>query len=410
MVEKTVVAALDIGTTKVCCFIAEVDEGGQIRVVGIGHQASAGLRAGTVVEMGPAEQAVLSAVHAAERMAGTTIRAVVVGTTGGQPQSRTALFEVPVDSAAIGDRDIRRVLERGGMAPQQDGRFTIHAIPVGFAVDGTNGSRDPRGLHGRMLGVKLHTLTANIGTVRNLSTCVARCHLDVADFALAPYAAGLGVLVDDEMDLGVTVIDMGGGTTSVAVFCDGALIFADSVPIGGSHVTSDIARGLSTPLWAAERVKTLHGSCLPTPSDEHEVIGVPQVGEEDEEQQYPKSHLVRIIAPRVEETLELVRSQLVAAGADRLGGRRVVLTGGASQLPGVRELAGFILDKQVRLGRPIGVTGLAEATQGPEFAVCTGLLSYAVDDRGETRPGAASSGEPRTNWLGRIGGWFRENF
>lgn len=407
-----IVAALDVGSTKICCFIGEMDELGIIRVAGIGHQASKGVKAGAIIDMEAAEQAVLSAVHAAEQMADVTVRSVFVNLNGGHPASNSHYFEHPLRGGAIDDGDIRRLLHECGTEADDSVRSLIHAIPVGYKVDGENGIRDPRGLHGSSFGVRMHKVTAATSAIHNLVTCVSRCLLDVADVVANPYAAGLGCLVEDEIDLGVTVIDMGGGTTSIAVFYDGALIYVDSVQIGGNHVTNDIARGLSTPLPQAERLKTLFGNCLSSHADDRETITVPQVGAEDDARavQIPKSFLVGIVAPRIEETLELVRNRLEASGLDKLAGRRLVLTGGASQLPGVAELARQILNKQVRLGRPRGLTGLAEATSGPAFSACAGLLSFAVDDRGDARGLAIPKNDTTGGFFSRIGGWLRENF
>ncbi len=406
------IAALDIGTTKVCCFIAETDETEGIRVVGIGHHASRGLKSGAIVDMEAAEQSVRAAVHAAEQMADTRIREVTVNISGGAPASDIVEIERPLNGSPIGEREVRALLDDGGLAALPQDRHLVHAVPVGFTVDGTNGIRDPRGLYGNRLGVRVHRVTSAVGAVRNIVTCVERCHLDVRDIVASPYAAGLACLVEDEMDLGVTVVDMGGGTSSIAVFYEGSLIYADSVPVGGAHITNDIARGLSTPLSYAERLKTLHGSCLPSPTDEQELVAAPRIGEDEESQvnTVPKSFLVGIIAPRVEETLELIRARIAASGLDHLAGRRIVLTGGASQLPGLRELAGQILEKQVRLGRPTRLTGLAEATCGPAFATCSGLLAFAVDDRGEARPASYGPQEPAPGMFHRLGDWLRENF
>ena len=222
--------------------------------------------------------------------------------------------------------------------------------------------------------------------MRNHTAAIGRAHLEAEALVVSPYAAGLACLVEDERDLGVTVVDMGGGTTTIGVFFGGNLIFADAVPVGGMHVTHDIARGLSTPLAHAERMKALFGSAVSSTLDEREMIAVPQIGEEENSQvsHVPKSLLVSIIAPRLEETFELVRNRLDASGSDQVAGRRVVLTGGACQMHGARELAGLILDKQVRIGRPMRVKGLAEATQGPAFSTAAGLLHFALSERAES--------------------------
>jgi cell division protein FtsA len=348
-------------------------------------------------------------------MAGETIHEVIVNLSGGYPASQTVGVEVQIAGHEIGDGDLRRVLEQGGMLDAQGERRLIHSIPIRYSIDGSSGIRDPRGMFGEKLGVDMHVVTAQAGAVRNLTSCIARCHLEIGALVVSPYAAGLATLVDDERDLGVTVIDMGGGATTLSVFFDGNVVYTDIVPVGGAHVTNDIARGLSTPLAHAERLKTLYGNCMLSPSDEREMITVPLVGEEDavEGNTIARSMLVGIIQPRLEETFELVRQRLEQSGFDKIAGRRVVLTGGASQLAGLRELASAILDKQVRMGRPIRIAGLAEATGGPAFATAAGLLVYAQQSalrlpRTESRY-ATQQGEA-AGFIGRLGNWLRVNF
>ncbi len=420
---KGLVAALDVGSSKVCCFIASADAAGRPRILGIGQQASRGVRNGTVVDMEDCEAAIMNAVHAAEQMAGETIGGVIVNLSGGHPASSSIGIEVAISGHEVGDTDLRRALRHGEIERRANGqtnghvnggRQLIHSIPVGYSIDGNRGIRDPRGMFGERLGVNIHLVTASAGAVRNLTNCIQRCHLDVLGYVVSPYAAGLATLVEDERELGVTVVDMGGGTTTIAVFFEGNVIFTDMIPVGGIHVTNDIARGLSTPLAHAERIKTLYGHAMAAAADEREMIDVPQVGEDDSEndgQQVPRSLLVGIIQPRLEETFELVRSRLEASGFDKVAGRRVVLTGGACQLPGLRDLAGLILDKQIRIGRPSRALGLAEATSGPAYATCAGLLSAAV----AAEP-LSSGDDPReeeiqpASFVGRLGHWFREHF
>lgn len=405
------IAALDIGTTKVCCFIAEHTDDARLQITGVGHQACRGLRSGAIVDMETVRTAILAAVHGAEQMAGETIHGVFVNVSGGRPSSNAFAVEVPITGHEVDQGDVRRVLEQGRQRVGSDDREILHSIPVGFRIDGSRGIRDPRGMYGERLGVEVHVITAAAGPVRNVATCISACHLDVDAFVVTPYASGLACLVDDELSLGVTVIDMGGGTTSIAVFDDGELVHADSVPIGGQHVTTDIAHGLSTPLADAERIKTVYGSAIAMSADEREVIDVPQVGEDEHTQpnHVPKSLLVGVIQPRVEEIFEMVRARLETSGLFSGASRRVVLTGGASKLTGVRELATLVLDRQVRVGRPLAFRGLAEATSGPAFSTCAGLLEYAVQKHagGPSRI-AGNFGEPR-GLIGRIGQWLHEN-
>lgn len=406
------IAALDIGSSKICCLIGKVEDNGRPAVIGIGHQLSRGVKGGTIVDMDEAEMAILTAVHAAERMSAETIDEVLVNLSGGYPTSQTVGVEVAIAGHEVGDTDLRRVLEHGRSIDVGPDRQVVHSIPVGYTIDGNRGIRDPRGMYGDRLGVTMHIVTAAAGGARNIATCVNRCHLEVSALVVSSYASGLATLVEDEKDLGVTVIDMGGGTTSIAVFFDGQVVFTDSVAIGGNHVTSDIARGLSTPLAHAERMKTLYGSALSSPSDERELINVPQIGEggSGQSNQTAKSILVGVIQPRLEETFELVRARLEASGFDKLAGRRVVLTGGAAQLTGARELAQLVLDKQVRMGRPIRIAGLAESTAGPAFSTAAGLIAYAIRREAEFRPSVRPERVPSQGLFDRVGGWLRENF
>ena len=404
------IAALDIGTTKVCCLIAHAHGDGAIRIVGIGHHASRGLRGGAVVDMDAAQNSILTAISAAEELAGDRIRDVVINISGGNLASQTYSVETPLSGREIHDSDLRQVVALGNAVEQPADRNLIHCIPIGYKIDATRGIRDPRGMYANMLGVDMHIVSARKAALRNVATCVERCHLDIESIVAAPYASGLACLVEDEIDLGVTIVDMGGGTTTIAVFYDGEVVHIDSIPVGGNHVTNDIARGLATPLTHAERMKTLYGSTLPSPSDEREVIDVPLIGEEPSNQpnHIPRSLLNGIIRPRMEETFELVRSRLEMANIDRYAGRRLVLTGGASQLQGVRELAALILEKQVRMGRPMRISGLPEATSGPAFSTGTGLLRYATKKHSDFRDHAESM--PPNGPFNRIGQWLRENF
>lgn len=407
------VAALDVGSTKVCCLIARPDGALGPKVVGIGHHVSGGVKSGAIVDMESAEAAIRTTVEAAEQMAGENIRDVIVNVSCGNPRSRLIACDVSIAGREVGDGDLRRVLDPARLpeAELRD-RQLLHTIPVGYSIDGNKGVRDPRGLRGSCLGVNMHMITAASAPLMNLETAVSRCHLRVADKVATPYASALSVLVEDEINLGVTCIDIGGGTTSTAVFFDGELIHIDSIGVGGGHVTNDIARGLSAPLIDAERVKTLYGSAIPSPSDDREVIKVPLIGEQDsgETNQVPRSLLVGIIRPRIEEIFEMVRTGLEQSGFDKVSGRRMVLTGGASQLPGVRELATQMFDKQVRLGKPKQLPGLAEAVGGPAFSTCTGLLQSAFNNPAEASKSAYRPHQKTGGRMSRLGQWFRENF
>lgn len=406
---RNIIAALDVGSTKVCCFVARLER--DLQIIGFGHHASKGIRGGTVVDMESAAASIASAVQDAEQMAGETVKGVLANVSGGLLGSDTLQVEVAIAGHEVGDGDLKRALAQGRAGYQKPDRELIHSIPVGYSIDGSRGIRDPRGMYGERLGVNMHFVSAAAGPIRNLAACIDRCHIDPESFVVSPYASGLACLVPDEIDLGVTCIDMGGGTTTIAVFFDGNVVFTDSVPVGGAHVTSDIARGLSCSLAHAERMKTLYGSALASPQDHEEIIDVPLIGEDAPAQpnHVPKSLLTGVIQPRLEETFELVRERLEASGFNKLAGRRVVLTGGASQLQGARDLAAQVLDKQVRLGRPSLIPGLAEATSGPAFATAAGMLLHAVRAGNGSLLADFAGLEDQSGVIGRLGHWIREN-
>ncbi len=378
-----VIAALDVGSTKVTCLIAQVDDTGDsanpdIRVLGIGHQGARGVRSGVITDMEAAEDVVLACVGQAERMAGTTILSAMVNISSASLRSRIIREEVGLLHGDVTDGDVRRVMRDAHARVQAGNRQTLHTIPVGFSVDENKGVRDPRGMVGETLSVRLNEVSVDPSPLRNIGLCVERCHVEPEGPVFSAYASALGALVEDEMELGVTVVELGGGTTSIASFFEGRLVFAKTFSVGGQHVTQDIARGLSTPLAHAERMKVLYGSTMASPHDDREMIDVPPIGEEQSRtaNHVPRSMLIGIVKPRIEETFEFVREALIDSGVERVAGHRIVLTGGGSQLNGLREYAGRFFDAHVRIGRPRGLAGLPEAATGPAFATAGGLLAY----------------------------------
>ena len=394
-----VCAALDLGSSKITCFISRNEEtaaGPRPRVFGVGHQPSQGIRAGAVVDMEQAADAIRNAVERAERMAGIAVNAATVTLTAGQIQSTRVAVEAPLSSREVTDRDLRRALDAALAEADTADRVVLHAFPMGWTVDDHAGVDDPRGMYGRKLGVVVHVITAATGPLRNLLNCIEACHLDLKGVVVTPYASALAALAEDEMRLGATLIDMGAGATSAAVFADGALIHVDSVPVGGAHVTKDVARGLSTPLIAAERIKILYGSALDSPNDDREMIETPPVaGDSDRMVSQPRSLLNAIIRPRLEETFELLRDRLEAGGAGSATERRLVLTGGACQLPGACEVATKVFGRKASFAWPDGVAGLGDAVSGPAFSAAAGVILRESKGAPEAISGPPRLGAPQ---------------
>lgn len=401
---------LDIGSTKIACLIGRTESDGTLRVLGFGWHRGRGVRGGGVFDMEEAERAIRACVGQAEEMADTRLREVTVNLSCGAPASRLFNVEWPVGGRAVDVADIRKVVGEGRARAVMEGREIIHALPLAFTVDGTEGVPDPRGLHCNELKARLHVVDAAGAALRNLANVINRCDLAVAELVSAPMAAGLATLVADERELGATVIDMGGGTTGMAVFAQSQLLHTVQLPVGGAHVTNDLARVLSTPVSHAERLKTLYGNTQTSQDDERELLPVPLVGEEEHQiAKVPRAMVINIIRPRIEETFELVREQFDQSGLSKVAGTRVVLTGGASQLAGTRELAARILGRQVRLGRPQGLRGLPESASGPAFATAAGLLAWCAG-QGRVMRDLEFDAEKPKGLFRRIADFLKEQF
>jgi cell division protein FtsA len=418
------VTVLDLGSTKISCVIARLKPREEtailpgrthhVEVLGIGHQRSRGVKSGVIIDLDGAEQAVRLAVDAAERMAGVTVESLIVNMSAGRLKSEQFSASIKLGGHDVDESDINRVLAAGAKQSMAAERQVVHSLPVSFTLDAERGISDPRGMYGEQLGVDMHVLTADAAPLRNLELCINRAHLTVEMVVATPYASGLSALVEDEAQMGAACIDIGGGTTTIAIFNESKFVFADAIAVGGNHITMDIARGLSTRLDEAERLKVKQGSALPSASDDRDMLSVMPIGDEDGEiaNQVPRAVLTRIIRARVEETLELVRDRLNQSGLGQTVGKRVVLTGGGSQLQGLAEVARRILGRNVRIGRPLGVAGLPEAARGPAFAATGGLLIYPQVAEFEISAARHAARQKATGTGGRIARmshWLRES-
>ncbi|WP_349367183.1 MAG: cell division protein FtsA [Nitratireductor rhodophyticola] len=422
-----IITVLDVGSSKVCCIIARLmpaEEGRALRhrthrvkVIGIGHQQSQGMKSGVIVDLDRAEEAIRLAVDAAERMAGLTVDSLIVNVSAGRLRSETISASINLGGHEVAQSDINRVLAAGARQGLETEREVVHSLATGFSLDAERGIRDPRGMVGSELGVDMHILTADAAPLRNLELCINRSHLSVERMVATPYASGLAALVDDEAQMGAACIDMGGGTTTISVFAEGKFVWADALPVGGNHVTMDLVRGLSARLEDAERLKVMHGSALISSSDDRDIVSIHPMGTDPGEQpiQVPRAVMTRIIRARIEETLEMVRDKLNRSGYGGLVGRRVVLTGGASQLVGLPEATRRLFGRNVRLGRPLGVAGLPEAAKGAAFSASVGLLIYPQVAEFENRGRSGKSGIfTRATGTGgrfqRVSQWLKSNF
>lgn len=416
-----VVTLLDVGSSKVSTLIVALDRDSNAgerdpsrfpgSVLGFGYQRSRGVKAGLVVDLEEAEQAIRSSVAQAERMAGINVRDVVVSVTCGRLKSRTFKAKAALDGRAAGAADIARIMATGKKHAERDGRAIVHLNRIGWRIDGAGGYDDISGIKGQVLEADLHAVTADEPPLRNLVHAIERAYLDVSGMVAGPFASAIAATSGEERRLGVTVIDMGGGATTMAMFVDGHFIHTDAVAVGGSHITYDIARSLSTPIAEAERIKTLYGSVFGAASDEQETITFPVAGEEEASGVVSKAAVRRMVHGRAEQQVALLRERLAASPLARLSGARIVLTGGASQLSGLCDLLANALGLPVRIGRPYPLPGLPATVSNPGFSTVVGLAHSLLEpDAGvrsfEERDVLTGTG----GYLERVGQWVRESF
>jgi cell division protein FtsA len=392
MVKKTknsIVAVLDIGSAKVVCLIAKIDLAGNINVIGIGHNVSQGLKAGRITDINAAEASIAQAVEAAERMAGETIKSIYVSTSSNNLLSQRISSELMVTGHEISDKDINRIVFQVLDKFQEQELDVVHSFAYDYILDGNRGIDNPLGMYGNALVADFHIISAPANYLLNVSNCISRCQLDVENFIAASYASGISCLTEDEMTLGVTLLEFGGGSTAISVFNKGHILYSEALPIGGMHVTSDVARAFGTDFLSAERVKNLYGTVIMTSADRNENIEVPlSSNQHDVEMNVIKrSELVEVMRARIEETLEIIYKKLEVSNMERYGGNKVVITGGASQLSGLKEMVGHVFSKNVRIGYPIELNGLAESTSGIAFGVPIGMLLHIAKYEFKSRKG-----------------------
>ena len=425
--QRGVIAILDIGTFKIACLVLRFDGPGRLgeqdtvgpmagqssfRVIGAATTRSRGVRFGEIDAMPETERAVRTAVQAAQKMANVRVDHVIACFSGARPRSYGLVGETHVQDRVVSEQDVARALAACDVPDIGEGREVLHAHPVNFALDHRTGLGDPRGQVGTRLACDMHMLSVDAAAVQTLLLCINRCDLEVAGIASSAYVGGIASLVEDEQELGAACIDMGGGTTGLSVFIKKHMIYADSVRIGGDHVTSDISKGLQVPMNIAERIKTRHGGVHATGMDDREMIEIGgDSGDWDKDRRsVSRAELIGIMRPRVEEILEEVRAQLDAAGFDSLPSQQIVLTGGGSQIPGLDGLAAKILGQRVRLGRPLRVQGLPQAATGPAFSGAVGLCLFAAHPQDEWWDFDIPADRYPARSLKRAVKWFKDNW
>lgn len=429
-IRRGTLGLIDIGSSKIVCLIlkfAKENEGSDhseyfhetkriaYRVVGVATKKSRGINGGEVVVAKEVEKSIRSVVQQSQKMAATTIDDVVVCFSGGSPFSKTLFKELRLNNPTVSTKDIGMLLSKYDFESVLDNREILHAMPVNFTLDDKTGLTDPCGLAGQTLGIDVNLITIDKNALDNLSQCFNRCQLGLAGAVFAPYASARSSLVEDELKLGAVCIDMGCGSTGISIFLNHQMVFASTVKFGGQHITSDIMQAFQISFDEAERIKTLHGGLVITNLDDNDLIELSSSDKSGEIHHYERpfisrSELISVIKPRLEEILEEVKNQLNIGGFDNLSSKRVVFTGGGSQLPGLYEIAFNYFGSRVRIGRPMRVQGLPQALHGSQFAAIIGLAiesSYPQDEVWDFdipfKAGPSERFKQAVNW-------FRENW
>ncbi|EJY59472.1 cell division protein FtsA [Pseudomonas aeruginosa CIG1] len=408
------IVGLDIGTSKVVALVGEVTADGQLEVVGIGTHPSRGLKKGVVVNIESTVQSIQRAIDAAQQMAGCRIHSAFVGIAGNHIRSLNSHGIVAIRDREVNPADIERVLDAAQAVAIPADQRVLHTLAQDYVIDNQEGVREPLGMSGVRLEAKVHVVTCAVNASQNIEKCVRRCGLEVDDIILEQLASAYSVLTEDEKELGVCLVDIGGGTTDIAIFTEGAIRHTAVIPIAGDQVTNDIAMALRTPTQYAEEIKIRYACALAKLAGAGETIKVPSVGDRPP-RELSRQALAEVVEPRYDELFTLVQAELRRSGYEDLIPAGIVLTGGTSKMEGAVELAEEIFHMPVRLGVPYSVKGLTDVVRNPIYSTGVGLLMYGLQKQSDgmsmsVSGSSYSSDEPKAPVLERLKRWVQGNF
>ena len=405
---QKLLVGLDIGTSKVVAIVGEMTAEGGVEIVGLGSHPSRGMKKGVVVNIESTVQSIQRAVEEAELMAGCRIHSVYAGIAGSHIQSMNSHGMVAIKDREVTYGDIERVIEAAKAVQLHGENRILHVLPQEYSIDTQEGIKEPIGMSGVRLEAKVHMVTGAMNAAQNIERCVQRCGLETDDIILEQLASSYAVLTEDEKELGVCLVDIGGGTTDIAIFTDGAIRHTAVIPIAGDQVTNDIAMALRTPTQHAEEIKIKYACALTQLAKEDETIKVPSVGERPA-RDLSRMALAEVVEPRYDELFTLIQAELRRSGYEELVAAGIVLTGGTSKMEGVVELAEEIFHMPVRLAKPIGVTGLTDVINNPIYATAVGLLLYAAMQQNDPIK-TNNREEAPIDFFSRVKHWIQNNF
>ena len=406
---ENMIVGLDIGTSKVVAIVGQTTADGAMEIVGIGSQPSRGMKKGVVVDIEATVRSIQRAVEEAELMAGCHIHTVYAGIAGSHVRSLNSHGIVAIRDREVAQADIDRVIDAAQAVAIPADQKTLHVLPQEYVVDNQEGVREPIGMSGVRLEAKVHLVTCAVNAAQNIEKCVRRCNLEVDDIILEQLASAHAVLTEDERELGVCIVDIGGGTTDIAIFTEGAIRHTANIPIAGDQVTNDIAMALRTPKQHADEIKIKYACALTQLAGADETIKVPSVGDRPP-RTLSRQNLAEVVEPRYDELFTLVQAEIRRSGFEDLIPGGIVLTGGSSKIEGAVDLAEEIFHMPVRLGSPQGISGLIDVVKNPIYSTAVGLLLYGQRMEKEGGSPRAQSGGGQVDWLERFKSWFKGNF
>jgi len=408
--DKRMIVGLDIGTSKVVAIVGEIGPEGDIEVVGIGSNPSRGMKKGVVVNIESTVQSIQRAVEEAELMAGCQIHSVYVGIAGSHIRSLNSHGIVAIKDREVYSPDLERVIDAAQAVAIPADQKILHILPQEYVIDDQEGIKEPMGMSGVRLEAKVHLVTCAVNAAQNIEKCIRRCGLDVEEIILEQLASSYSVLTEDERELGVCLVDIGGGTTDIAIFTEGSIRHTGVIPIAGDQVTNDIAVALRTPTQHAEEIKIKYACALTQLAGADETIKVPSVGDRPP-RDLSRQALAEVVEPRYDELFTLIQAELRRSGFEDMIPAGIVLTGGTSKMEGVVELAEEIFHMPVRVGYPQMVQGLTDIVRNPIYATSVGLLQYGIEHQEEARSGTTGkSGGSTESLLSRARAWLQSNF
>ena len=411
--KSPIIAALDIGSSKICCLIAKIDKNETLSIIGAGFQESKGLVSGVITDMIALENSIRNCVASAEKMASVTIKMIIVGFSSDNINIENLNIEIDLKGAVIGQRDLNRAYNFLSEKHDMGNRSILHVIPFQYSIDGNKGVKNPIGMIGDKLGVEISIISSDSNTLKNLENVVKHCDLEIDEIVYTPYASGISLLSEEEKELGVALIDMGSTLTTVSIFYNGSILYTKSIPLGGNMVTNDVSRIFSLSFANAERIKIINGQLIEELENSLSTIEVDTLGEDNESIEITRKDLISVIKPRIFEIVNTINDIIIDSKYNNIIANRFVITGGASQMEGLLDFPSKVFGKKARLAKSIQINALPENMKSPSFSAISSMVKYSITKNNDINMKLTKKNNNSDSiyaYVQKFKNWFIENF